>query len=127
MTEISNNNMIAASDSALLKTIGLFIKHQRLIQNKTQGQLAIEVGIARSTLSLFERGENTSLLVFIQLLRSLKLLHMLQKFQVNQRISPIQLARIEKSPFYDTQIRPRTRRRQNTPTEFLCDTTLRFH
>ena len=97
MTDISDNNMIAASDSALMKTIGFFIKHHRLIQNKTQGQLATEVGIARSTLSLFERGENTSLLIFIQLLRSLKLLHLLQEFQINQRISPIQLARIERS------------------------------
>ena len=49
----------------------------------------------RSTLSLFERGQNTSLLVFIQLLRALKLLNLLNGFQFRQQISPLQLARLE--------------------------------
>jgi len=97
MTEITDKNLTASSDSEFMKTIGSFIKHHRLMQNKTQGQLAIEAGIARSTLSLFEKGENTSLLVFIQLLRTLKLLHLLHEFEVQQKISPIQLARLEKS------------------------------
>jgi hypothetical protein len=48
-------------------------------------------------LSLFERGENTSLLVFIQLLRALKLLHLLQEFEIRQEWSPLQLAKIEQS------------------------------
>lgn len=97
MTEISDKYWMAASDTALMGTIGSFIKHHRLLQNKTQGQLAKEVGIVRSTLSLFERGENTSMIIFIQLLRALKLLHLLQEFQVKQQISPIQLAKLEKS------------------------------
>jgi len=97
MTDISDNNWIAASDSALMETIGSFIKHHRLQQNKTQDQLAKEAGIARSTLSLFEKGKNTSMFVFIQLLRTLKLLNLLQQFQVRQLISPIQLAKLEKS------------------------------
>jgi transcriptional regulator with XRE-family HTH domain len=97
MTEISDENWTAASDSALMETIGAFIKHHRLQQNKTQGQLAKEAGIARSTLSLFEKGKNTSMLVFIQLLRTLKLLNLLQQFQVKQQISPIQLAELERS------------------------------
>jgi transcriptional regulator with XRE-family HTH domain len=97
MNDISDINMMAASDSALMKNLGAFIKHNRLMQNKTQSQLAQEAGISRSTLSLFEKGENTSLLIFIQLLRTLKLLHLLQEFQVRQRLSPIQLAKLEKS------------------------------
>ena len=96
MTDLSDNKWIASSDSALMKTIGFFIRHNRLLQNKTQDQLAKDAGIVRSTLSLFERGENTSLLVFIQLLRALKLLHLLQEFQITQRISPIQLAKLER-------------------------------
>ncbi len=97
MTDISYNNLIASSDLALMMAIGLFIKHHRLQQNKTQGQLAKEAGIARSTVTLFERGENTSLVVFIQILRALKLLHMLQDFQATPQISPLELARIEQS------------------------------
>ena len=105
MDEISDKNWIAASDTALVKTIGSFIKHHRLLQNKTQTQLAKESGIARSTLGLFEKGENTSLMVFIQLLRALSLLHMLQEFQIKQQISPLQLAKMEQ-----------TRRKRAKPT-----------
>lgn len=97
MTEISDKNWIAASDTALMETLGSFIKHHRLQQNKTQGKLATEAGIVRSTLSLFERGQNTSLLVFIQLLRALKLLSLFDGFQVKQQISPLQLAKLEQT------------------------------
>jgi transcriptional regulator with XRE-family HTH domain len=97
MTDISYTNWTATSDTAIMEKLGAFIKHHRLLQNKTQEQLAKEAGIVRSTLSLFERGENTSLIVFIQLLRSLKLLNLLQEFQVKQQISPLQLAKMEKS------------------------------
>jgi transcriptional regulator with XRE-family HTH domain len=98
MTEISYINIQAASDSALIRTLGAFIKHHRVQQNKSQAQLAKEAGIVRSTLSLFERGENTSLLVFIQLLRALKLLRLLQQFEIKEELSPLQLAKLEYSP-----------------------------
>lgn len=97
MTDISYTYWTAASDTALMERMGAFIKHHRLQQNKTQEQLAREAGIVRSTLSLFERGENISLLVFIQLLRALKLLPLLQEFQIRQQISPLQLAKMEQS------------------------------
>ena len=97
MTDISYTNWTAASDTALMERLGAFIKHHRLLQNKTQEQLAREAGIVRSTLSLFERGGNISLLVFIQLLRALKLLPLLQEFQIRQQVSPLQLAKMERS------------------------------
>jgi len=115
MTDISNNITIASSDRAIMKTIGEFVKHHRLQQNKTQSELAIEAGIARSTLSLFEKGENTSMIVFIQILRSLKLLNILQEFQIKQQISPIQLAKLEKTE------RIRARRKNNTANEKKSD------
>jgi DNA-binding XRE family transcriptional regulator len=68
-----------------------------LEQNKTQLQLAEEAGINRATLSLFENGVSSNLMTFIQLLRALKLLHLLQEFQVKQQISPLQLAKLEQS------------------------------
>ena len=97
MTEISDKKWLGTSDAAFLEIIGSFIKYHRLQQNKTQSQLAREAGIARSTLSLFELGKNTSIIVFIQLLRALKLLAHLQEFQVKQQISPIQLAKLEQT------------------------------
>jgi transcriptional regulator with XRE-family HTH domain len=97
MIEITNNKWYAMSDGALMKTIGSFIKHHRLEQNKPQALLAEEAGINRATLSLFENGMSSNLMIFIQLLRALKLLHLLQEFQIKQQISPIQLAKIEQS------------------------------
>jgi transcriptional regulator with XRE-family HTH domain len=97
MNDFSYTDLAASSDKVLLEKIGAFIKHHRLQQNKTQDQLAREAGIARSTLSLFEKGENTGTLVFIQLLRALKLLHMLHDFQIRQQLSPLQLAKLEQS------------------------------
>jgi transcriptional regulator with XRE-family HTH domain len=97
MTDLSYIKIQAVSDAALIRTLGAFVKHHRLQQNKSQSQVAKEAGIVRSTLSLFERGENTSLLVFIQLLRVLKLLHLLKEFEIREEFSPLQLAKIEKS------------------------------
>lgn len=95
MTDYSYINLISSSDINLLKNLGAFIRHHRLLQNKTQVQLAREAGVARSTLSLFEKGENTSLLVLIQLMRALKILHLLETFQSKKQISPLQLAKME--------------------------------
>jgi transcriptional regulator with XRE-family HTH domain len=97
MTDKSDNNWIAYSDKAIMEIMGDFIKHQRLQQNKSQQQLAKEAGIARSTLSMVEKGENNHLLVFIQILRALNLLYLLQEFKVSQQISPLLLAKMEKS------------------------------
>ncbi len=85
------------SDIAILKDIGAFIKHHRLEQNKSQGQLAVEAGINRSTLSEFEKGMPANILTLIQVLRALNLLHITKQFEVHQQISPIQLAEMEKA------------------------------
>jgi transcriptional regulator with XRE-family HTH domain len=97
MTDISYIQWDALSDRAVNELLGNFIRQSRLRQNKTQGQLAREAGIARSTLSLFEKGENSSLLVFIQLLRALNLLHLLKEFEINEQLSPLQLATLQHS------------------------------
>jgi DNA-binding XRE family transcriptional regulator len=96
MIEITNNRWYAMSDAALMKSMGSFIKHHRLEQNKTQMMLAEEAGINRATLSSIEKGVNSNIITYIQLLRAMELLHLLQVFQVEQQISPIQLARREK-------------------------------
>ena len=69
MTDISYTNWISMSDKALAEQIGAFIKHHRLVQNKTQESLAQAAGISRSTLSLLERGETVTLATLIQVLK----------------------------------------------------------
>ncbi len=83
------------SDNALVATMGEFIKHHRLEQNKTQKRLSEEAGINRSTLVEFENGKRANLITFIQLLRALNLLYTLKQFQMQQQLSPIKLAELE--------------------------------
>ena len=84
------------SDTALSQQIGAFVKHQRLEQNKTQDMVAKAAGISRSTLSLLERGETVTLATFIQVLRVLDQLHVMNAFEIQQSISPLALAKAEK-------------------------------
>jgi transcriptional regulator with XRE-family HTH domain len=84
------------SDKALVEHIGAFIKHHRMEQNKTQDVLANAAGISRSTLSLLERGETVTLATLVQVLRVLDQLHVMEVFMVQQTISPLALAKMEK-------------------------------
>ncbi len=85
------------SDKALAGQIAAFVKHHRLEQNKSQEQLANSAGISRSTLSLLERGETVTLATLIQVLRVLDLLHIMEVFTVQQSISPLALAKLERN------------------------------
>ncbi len=96
MNEISDINWASMSDNAILKTLGAFLKHHRLNQNKSQTELARAAGISRSTLSLLERGEKTSINSFVQVLRILDQLHVMEVFRVENEISPIEYARLQK-------------------------------
>lgn len=110
----SNIKWNSISDRALAETIGAFIKHHRLEQNKTQNQLSEEAGINRSTLVKFEKGVNSTLLTFIQLLRALNMLYVLQQFQAEQQLSPIQLAELEQAKRKRaTKIREDKKRKSN--------------
>jgi transcriptional regulator with XRE-family HTH domain len=96
MTDIPYNKWDSMSDKALAMHIGAFIKHHRMEQNKTQDVLANAAGISRSTLSLLERGETVTLATVIQVLRVLDKLDVLEVFSVQQDISPLMLAKMEK-------------------------------
>ena len=95
MTENSYNNWVSMSDMALVEYIGVFIKHHRLEQNKSQETLAQAAGISRSTLSLLEGGKTVTLTTLIQVLRVLDLLHIMEAFVVPKTISPLAMAKIE--------------------------------
>lgn len=96
MTDLSYINWDSMSDKALSEHIGAFIKHHRMDQNKTQEMLANAAGISRSTLSLLERGETVTLATLIQALRVLDQLNVMEAFSVQQIISPLALAKIER-------------------------------
>ncbi len=102
MTGLSYINWRAMSDKALMQQIGEFVKQKRLQQNKTQNQLSHAAGISRSTLSLLERGETVTLSTFIQVLRVLDLLPLLESFRYHAEVSPLALAR-EQAARYRTR------------------------
>lgn len=93
----TNAKWNAASDNAKVESIGAFIKHHRLEQNKSQSQLAEEANVNRSTISEIEQGKRSNIITLIQLLRALNLLHVLKQFEIQQQISPIQLAELDKA------------------------------
>ncbi len=97
MTDFSYMNWASMTDSALIETMGKFVQHHRLNQNKSQSDVAKAAGISRSTLSLLERGEKISLSSLIQVLRVLELLHIMDVFKVKNEISPIEYAKLQKS------------------------------
>ena len=96
MNDKSYTEWKAMSDKSLMETIGKFIQSHRLNQNKSQDQVAARAGISRSTLSLLERGEKVRIDSFIQVLRVLDLLYIMDVFKVQDQISPIKYAKLKK-------------------------------
>lgn len=95
MTDKSYTNWNAMSDQNLTETIGAYIKHHRIEQHKTQEELARAAGISRSTLSLLERDGVVALNTFIQVLRALDLLAVMDLFKIDKTPSPLVLAKLE--------------------------------
>ena len=104
-------NWIAMSDTALAQTIGAFVKHHRLLQNKTQEDIANAANISRSTLSLLEKGETITVPTLLQVLRVLDLLYVMDIFKIQEQISPIELAKLEQNK------RQRARNNENNNTK----------
>lgn len=94
MTNISN--WYAMSDPAILKEIGQKLKSFRLQKNITQEEMAQKVGLNRVTIGEIEKGRPSSLLTFIQILRGLEKLDMLNNITPVPLISPIQMAKMER-------------------------------
>jgi transcriptional regulator with XRE-family HTH domain len=105
MTDTSYKYWPAMSDKALALHLGNFIKHHRMEQHKTQEALALAAGISRSTLSLLERGETVTMATFIQVLRVLDLLHVMEAFNVAKVISPMALVKEAKAQRYRVRVK----------------------
>jgi len=97
MNDKSYMKWLSMSDAALVKTIGEFVKHHRLNQNRTQDEVAAAANISRSTLSLLERGETVTIATLLQVLRILDLLYIMDVFTVSHEISPIEYAKMQKN------------------------------
>jgi len=96
MNDKSDKRWEAMSDKSLMEAIGRFIQSHRLNQNKAQEQVAAAAGISRSTLSLLERGEKVRLDTLIQVLRVLDLLYVMDVFEIQEQISPLEYAKLKK-------------------------------
>jgi transcriptional regulator with XRE-family HTH domain len=95
MMENTNIKWSDSSDSALQAMIGQFIQQSRLRQNKSQQDVASAAGINRSTLSQIENGRGGTLITLIQILRVLDQVSFLKVFQVEEKVSPLYLAKME--------------------------------
>jgi len=84
-----------SSDEVLQAMIGEFIQQSRIRQNKSQQQVADAAGINRSTLSQIENGRGGTLITLIQILRVLDQISFLKVFQVEEKVSPLYLAKME--------------------------------
>lgn len=91
--EKTNINWVEMSDTTIVKTIGAFIKQQRLKINKTQAQVATEAGVNRWTLGQIENGEAITMISLIQIMRALDILYLFEGFTIKQEISPLELAK----------------------------------
>ena len=89
----NDNDWASMSDNEIIRVIGSYIKQQRLEQNITQAQLALNAGINRWTVGKIENGEPVTLASLIQILRVLDLLHILRIFTSEEKISPIEYAK----------------------------------
>lgn len=97
MMEKSIKYWHAMSDPAILELLGKYIQQTRLQQNKTQEQVATAAGLNRSTVVQIENGGGGTMISFIQILRALEQLQILENFEVKQQISPLQLAKLEQN------------------------------
>jgi len=71
------------------------------------------VGINRSTLSEFEKGARSLLITLIQLLRGWNQLYVLKQFEEQLKLSPIQLAELQRGNENELQKQPQRRQSQN--------------
>lgn len=96
MTDKSYKINAGQADIIYEQMIGNFVKHHRLLQNRTQQQVADAANISRSTLSLLEKGETVTLATLIKVLRILDKLSALASFELPNMVSPLLIAKMAK-------------------------------
>jgi predicted transcriptional regulator len=89
------SNWYVMTDSAIIKEIGKGIRQVRLNKNISQEKLSNMSGVDRVTISRMESGRVTTLITFVQILRSLDMLDRLNIFKQELEISPIKLLEMQ--------------------------------
>ena len=84
----------SSSDDAVLADLGAQLKQMRLNRNLTQKQLGELSGLSRSAISDLENGAGGTMRSFVQLLRALGKLEILDHFKTEAPVSPIQIAKM---------------------------------
>ena len=69
----------------------------RLSKNWSQSQLAQHAGLDRVTISRMENGRAATLLTIVQILRALDKLYVLNTFNEEPEVSPLQMLREQES------------------------------
>lgn len=96
MMDYSDTYWSAKADNEIVKELGRYIKKRRLALNFTQQDVADKAGVNRSTISQLEGGSSVNLITFIQVLRTLDQLSLLDGFKPSNEISPMLLAEADK-------------------------------
>jgi transcriptional regulator with XRE-family HTH domain len=92
------NNWHSLSDSAIVREIGLAVRQMRIQAQLTQQEVATKAGLDRVTLSKFENGSSANLLTFIQILRVVDQLDVLNALQDGANPSPLAAAERQGKP-----------------------------
>lgn len=87
----------AMADPAIVRELGDNLKQMRLNQNLSQARLAEYAGLSRVTISRMEGGRAATILTIVQVLRVLERLDILNAFQEDEQVSPLQLLRMKKN------------------------------
>ena len=82
------------SDKAILSQLGAQLKQMRLNKNITQLQMSNIAGLSRSAISAMENDGNGSMISFVQALRALEKLEILNNFITEAPVSPVQIAKL---------------------------------
>ena len=85
----------AMSDKAILNHLGAQLKQMRLNKNITQQQMSKMAGLSRSAISAMENDGNGTMVSFVQVLRALEKLEILNNFITEAPVSPIQIAKLQ--------------------------------
>ena len=96
MAPTSNNkDWNKLGDPAIVRELCGNLKQMRLSKNWSQSELAKHSGIDRVTISRMENGRASTLLTFVQILRALDNLYVLNVFNEEPEVSPLKLLKLQ--------------------------------
>ncbi|MEX1057219.1 MAG: helix-turn-helix transcriptional regulator [Natronospirillum sp.] len=87
-------NTVEKSSAAIAAELGERLKQARLNSDRTQAEVAEQVGVTRKTVLNAEKGK-AQLEVFVSIMSALNLTEQLDLFLPKQEVSPIQLAKLQ--------------------------------